>query len=167
MEFKPEDFKLNDYYYIREIKTKEDKIILYVRERYNSTYKRIVLNLDGVQVTYKNKLNCNIYELTSVLDRNMVSTILYDIQEEQYKKNVERRKKQAEKMRKEVQIGDIIETSKPTPNGYRYIKVDDKSDYGVDGFYLSKSFKRTNEYVCKSFEYIKKVVKKGEEKKEG
>lgn len=90
-----------------------------------------------------------------------MSTILYDMQNEQREKAIERRKKQAEKMRKEVQIGDIVETSKPTPNGYYYIKVDDKSDYGVDGFYLSKSFKRTNEYVCKSFEYIKRVVKKG------
>lgn len=163
MEFKPEDFKFNDYYYIREIKTKEDKIILYVKEKYNSTYKRIVLNLDGAQVTYKNKLNCNIYELTSVLDKNMVLTILYDVQDKQRQKAIEKRKKQAKKMREEVQIGDIVETSKPTPNGYRYIKVDDKSDYGVNGFYLSKSFKRTNEYVCKSFEYIKKIVKKGEE----
>lgn len=160
MEFKPEDFKLNDYYYIKEIKTQKDKIIFYVRERYNSTYKRIVLSLDGRKVTYKNKLECDIDDLTNVLRRDMMSTILYDMQEEQRQKAVEKRKKQAEKMRKEVQIGDIVETSKPTPNGYYYIKVDDKSDYGVDGFYLSESFKRTNEYVCKSFEYIKRVVKK-------
>lgn len=161
MEFKPEDFKLNDYYYIKEIKTQKDKIIFYVRERYNSTYKRMVLSLDGRKVTYKNKLECDIDDLTNVLRWDMMSTILYDMQEEQRKKAVEKRKKQAEKMRKEVQIGDIVETSKPTPNGYYYIKVDDKSDYGVDGFYLSESFMRTNEYVCKSFEYIKRVVKKG------
>lgn len=164
---KPEDFTGTNYFVIEGVVDKGDKISIKYKEEYCKTTKTIVIKFDeeGYYTFDRGSIHikCTRETLVEEINKLTFSCFAHNYEALKMDKAREKRKSKGVAMRTllkdTLKQGDIVERYGKTPNlGLSLIEVEKTSDYGVSGFYLFKSRKRSNEYTTVSWDYIKGKV---------
>ena len=166
---KIEDFTGTRWLTITSVKECPNKIIIKYKEKYSKSEKTISLVFDenGKYDFVRGTDKIHATRETIVQEINKVGFYSFAIWYESAKTIKAREKRIArgteiKKLLKDtLKQGDVVERYGKTPNlGLSLIEIEKTSDYGVSGFYLFSSGKRSNEYTVVSWDYIKGIVEK-------
>lgn len=164
---KPEDFTGTSYLVIEDVVDKGDKISIKYKSKCNSTIKTLVIKFDeeGYYTFDRGRVHIKCTKETLVEEINKQTFRWFVANYEGLKADKTREKRKSKGiatktlLKDTLKQGDIVERYGKTPNlGLSLIEVEKTSDYGVSGFYLFKSRKRSNEYTTVSWDYIKGKV---------
>ena len=166
--------KINTKYrHIEKIRNNKDKLIIYWKEPPSKTLKKLSFTkqddfyvADFIDYYQYNSIKCKEEYLVNEINKHGFETLTYA---QQYldksiadKKKTEKVKKMKAELLPILKQGDLVERVGKTPNlGYYIIEVETFNDYGVTGFYLTHSLKKSMEYTQVSWRYIKGLLKKG------
>jgi len=161
-----EDINMYSYEVIDKVAEKKDSIVFYWRDKYNKNSKRVVFkveepyvigNFNGYKHIYIKCLRENLVEEINKVGFSAISNQVEYIRKKEAK---ERKAIKVANLKVELmnslKEGDIVERVGKTPClGLYLIQVEKVTDYGISGFYVRESGKRTNEYTTVAWDYIK------------